>query len=361
MKLLEFIKNNIDWEEKLTSSPYCLKIVRDSGYILFKYDQIKSDFNLDIVREARGIILREKDFKVVCFPFVKFFNVDETYADKINWNQIKIQEKIDGSLMKLWYDNDSWHISTNGNIDAYKSPIVNVSDRFKSFGDLFEFTTKYIDFNKLDTDYTYMFELVSPYTKVVVEYPDIDIYHIGTRNNITYKEVNVDIGVKKPKEYLMKTENEIKEAAINLPFDKEGYVVVDNYYNRVKIKSPKYVEAHRMVTNHYVSATHILDIIRKNEQSEFLSYYPEYEQSFSDIENKYKKLQIEFKNHEKIIKPKLSKMNKKDFAVLVMSKYKDFYDMDFKLYDNKIENWEEYLNSLSTDKLLERIKLKGGV
>lgn len=95
LELINIIKNNQNWEEILTNKPYSLKIKRDNGYILFKYDQINSDFSLKVVREARGIIFREKDWKVVCFPFVKFFNVDEIYADKIDWNNCKVQEKID--------------------------------------------------------------------------------------------------------------------------------------------------------------------------------------------------------------------------------------------------------------------------
>ena len=85
LKILKFVKNNENWEELLSQDPYNLIITRDNGYIMFKYDQIKSDFSLDIVKEARGIIFREKDFKVVCFPFIKFFNVEEPYADDINW------------------------------------------------------------------------------------------------------------------------------------------------------------------------------------------------------------------------------------------------------------------------------------
>ena len=56
LELIDIIKNNKNWEEILTSKPYSLKIKRDNGYILFKYDQISSDFSLRAVREARGII-----------------------------------------------------------------------------------------------------------------------------------------------------------------------------------------------------------------------------------------------------------------------------------------------------------------
>ena len=72
--LLEFIQNNLnDWEEKLSSDPYNLKISRDGPYVMFKYNQFSSDFSNPIVREARGIIFREDNWKCVRRAFDKFF------------------------------------------------------------------------------------------------------------------------------------------------------------------------------------------------------------------------------------------------------------------------------------------------
>jgi len=49
--------------------------------------------------------------------------------------------------------------------------------------------------------YTYMFELVSPFNRAVLLYESIDLYHIGTRDNVTLLEMDVDLGVKKPKTF----------------------------------------------------------------------------------------------------------------------------------------------------------------
>ena len=138
MKLLDLIKSHENWEELLTKDPYNIKISRDDGYIMFKYNQLSSDFTNPIVREARGIIFKEADWKCVCHPFDKFMNAEEENSDlaKIDWKTASCQEKIDGSLMKVWYDN-GWHISTNGTIDAYKAEIAN-SLKYKTFGELFD-------------------------------------------------------------------------------------------------------------------------------------------------------------------------------------------------------------------------------
>ena len=40
----------------LTKKPYSLKIKKDKGLTLFKYSQFDSNFDIQLVREARGII-----------------------------------------------------------------------------------------------------------------------------------------------------------------------------------------------------------------------------------------------------------------------------------------------------------------
>jgi len=77
LKLIEFIKNNDDWENLLQLDPYYLKIKRKDNYIIFNYNQIESNFSFDIVKKSRGIILEDKTFKIVCHPFHKFFNLGQ--------------------------------------------------------------------------------------------------------------------------------------------------------------------------------------------------------------------------------------------------------------------------------------------
>ena len=357
LKLMEFIKNNDNWEELLQQEPFCLKIKRDGGYIIFNYNQIMSDFSNPIVQEARGIIVRENDFKVVCFPFTKFFNVDEENAAKIDWNYAKVQEKVDGSLIKVWYDNDTWNISTNGCINAFDCKLPN-DLVYKNFGELFfvALPDKEIFFSG-NHDYTYMFELVSPYNKVVIDYPEPKIYHIGTRDNITGEELDIDIGIDKPKQYNLKTEQEVKMAANNLPFNEEGYVVVDRNWNRVKIKSPAYVNAHRLVNNRVINKEKILELIMANEQSEFLSYFPEYKKDFNRIETHL----LIWKNYLKMIEYFVGEvkdtLDKKEFALTIQDMFSYDNSFAYQLYNGNINSPEEYISKLTSKKIIERIEL----
>lgn len=362
LKLKEFILNNKDWEEKLTSSPYNLIIKKDGPYILFKYNQLSSDFNIDLVREARGIIFREDKWECVCHPFNKFGNYGESYCSKIDWNSVSVQEKIDGSLIKIWFD-QGWHISTNGTIDAFKAELSNC-DKFKSYGDLVKLAVENVGltlndlFFNLSPCCTYMFELVSPYSKVVIPYDNTELYFLGLREMLVDEELDIDKSLicdyikqyfKIPKRYNLKTLKDVKDAADKLSWNEEGYVVCDKNFNRVKVKSPKYVKAH-FISGGVVTNERLMEIILNHEEDEFLIYSSKYESTIHDL----KKCMNEFKEQilvnldyiESVNKPK----DRKEFANIVNLNYPS-YIRPF-LFAGK-ERLQQTLDNLSEKRYIE--------
>lgn len=304
MHLTTFIKKHKnDWREVLSAPPYNI-IIKDGvgkyqGLTLFKYSQFDSDLSRQVVKECRGIILDVEDnFNVVCHPFDKFFNYGESNAATVDWGSARVQDKIDGSLIKVWKWNrkNTWVISTNGVINAYDVKATSISDTYLNvneeitFGNIFyNKFIEYASFANLNPDYTYMFELVSPYTQVVVKYPEIDIYHLGTRNNKNQKEVDMDIGVKKPMSYPLHSLDAVLKAAEALnhndvnEINKEGFVVVDKYWHRVKIKSPLYLQSFYLKGNR-LTFKRCLDIYMANEMDEYLSYFPEQREAFDTLQ-----------------------------------------------------------------------------
>lgn len=283
LELEKFIAKHKNWKKLLVQEPYNLRITEAEGLIIIKYIMGLSDFNNPIVRECRGIILDESDNSIVSQRFNKFGNYGEAYVPEIDWTTARVQEKVDGSLVSLFYWHDCWHVATNGTVNAYTcdlpEDIYNLTScPYKTFGDLFDEAVRRcgLDYSKLDTDYTYIFELVSPYNKVVVSYPDIEIYHIGARNNVTHEEADLDIGVKKPRSNSLHTLQECIDAANIMGYNEEGFVVVDGKWNRLKIKSPLYVAAHYLKNNNEPNLEDIVDLVLKGEEGEFLTYFPEY-------------------------------------------------------------------------------------
>jgi len=241
-------------------------------------------------------------------------------------------------------------VSTNGTIDASKATLGNSVCQYKSFGELFEAAREAaaLDFDTLDKDCTYMFELVSPFNKVIIHYGDLAIYHIGTRNNKTFAESNVDIGVPKPKTYALKTLNDCINAAAELPFNDEGYVVVDKNFARVKIKSPEYVRVHRLGNNGVITIARIIEIIRQNEQAEFLTYYPEYAKHIADVSKKINNLIAHLQQSIDAF-AKQNFETQKDFAVAVKDlPLNAFY---FKWFKNRALSPKEWVWAQGSDKI----------
>lgn len=357
MLLTSFIQTHPNWENILTEPPYCIKIKRDGGYVMFSYNQLFSDFTNELVRECRGVILNGETFKPVCVPFYKFGNYGEGYVPQIDWASARVQDKIDGSLIKLWYDDGVWRVSTNGTINAYKAEL-NKTDLFeegcpyKTYGDLFDCARikAGLDYGLLDKDITYMFELVSPYGKVVILYPETEIYHIGARDNKTLRELDVDINVKKPRQFAVNSLDECINQAKNLPDDKEGYVVVDRYFNRVKVKNPVYVALHHLKNNGVASPVGLVKLIRNNEADEYLNYFPEFRSELDACKNKIDAILYELNQTVKELS-KETFSTRKDFALAVKDKF--LYAYYFEWYRTPTLSASEWFWRLPDEKIVK--------
>jgi hypothetical protein len=100
----------------------------EHGLLLFMYDQIRTNFALRGANECRGIILRDTaPHEAVCVPFFKFFNIDERHAARIDWTTARVYEKLDGSIIKVYWHRNEWLVATNGTIDSRTTPVYNVA------------------------------------------------------------------------------------------------------------------------------------------------------------------------------------------------------------------------------------------
>ena len=291
LKIVNFIKTHSNWEELLTSSPYNLTIKRDGKLVLFKYNQINSDFNEDICCEARGLILEEGTWKVVRMAFKKFFNLGESFATKIDWDTAVATEKIDGSIISVFFYDGKWRIATNSTIDAFKAPISGVGP-YKNFGELFESVLPLSTFagNRYE-NICWTFELVSPYNKVVIDYPETKVYLLSVRFMNTLEEASLDqlstyaqlIGVDYPQFYYMNDEAGFRKLVEDMPEGHEGIVVRDAAGQRVKIKTLLYFQMHRARNNGVITLERAVELILANDYAEFLSYFPEYTSYFDTV------------------------------------------------------------------------------
>lgn len=377
LKVQEFIRSHGDWKEILSNAPYFISISEDTVFdrdlVLLKYSQTESDFNEDIVRECRGLILDAHTFDIVCFPFVKFFNFGEQYAADVDWSTAFVSQKLDGSISKIVnMGNGNFLLSTNGVINAFNCKLGNyIGCEFDSFGDLMlegfkHYGIKVSDFpNLFKEGYTYIFELTSPWNQVVVRWNETKMNFIGCRDNVTGKEIKffeheLSNVFDTPKIYPITNIDECVAAAKELPDNEEGYVVCDANFNRVKVKSPKYVQLHYMAGNQNWSIPRIVEIIRTNEVGEYATYFPQFKVAYDVVNAKYMEL-IErvskFQNEIDLVVPAFT--NKKDFALWVMDspERKAFQGFAFQYYNHKVSDAKAWVDELNDKQIVEYIKV----
>jgi hypothetical protein len=87
--------------------------------VMLKYNQLIAPMHEPITQECRGLILDEADdWRVVSFPYRKFFNHGEPNAAPIDWGTARVYEKLDGSLMTLYPYRGQWRVASSGTPDA---------------------------------------------------------------------------------------------------------------------------------------------------------------------------------------------------------------------------------------------------
>lgn len=362
-QLQKFLRNGGTLDE--IQENYRLKINTHKDHPnlhLFKYSQIRSPFSKRIVREARGIILdRDQNWKVVAYPYDKFFNYGEHYADPIDWSSAKVYDKLDGTLVTLYYY-QGWQVSTGGLPDA-SGPVFGIGAKDKqkmSFNELFWQIWNVLQY-ELPNDRTncYIFELTSPLNQVVVKQNENNLVLTGVRSLETFEEYDPIEYTKQnnwevhlPKAYEFDSFDEMVRYARALdPTYYEGFVVVDHEFNRNKVKSVAYVELSQCgnIPNQTIKQK-VLKIIQNNEGQEVLSAIPKWKDEYDNI----KRLYLDLVNDiDRVYKESQSYESDRELADAIKEHW--FMGCIFQLRREQIGSIEEWLQKQNTKSLLKRL------
>lgn len=383
------LEHKDSYQDILSKPPYSIEVKTDSMYgldlVSFKYSQFDSDFGQPFIKLCRGLILDANTFDTVSFPFVKFHNAAEQYADKIDWKDCCVEEKVDGSLCKIVKLHDgNLLVSTNGTIDAAKAPVAEqLGCKAKNFKELIEEGLRHygLDFEKLasmlDFDKTYMFELTSPFNRVVVQWHETKLTFLGCRDNNTFQEESyVEHPLSKvfdtPRVFLLHSLEECIAAAKELGKDEEGYVVCDKDFNRVKVKSPLYVSLHTLAGNYVLSYERALDIVRSNEVDEVLSYFPEFKDSLMSVKDEFERYALALEGIVNDVKcwlclngyewkPELVRNGgsaRRIFAEYVSRSQFKAPGLAFAVVDGKVSSAREWLENMPSSRFVTAMGLK---
>ena len=321
----------------------------DQHLFLLNYNQLESK-NTDILAvDCRGIILKKDDFSVVGRAFKRFFNHNEGLEElRVNLSEtnLELHRKYDGSIIKVFFDKtaNEWKVSSRGSvncrntftspnkghvsylklvcdalgIDTSKvSPVSSMEELekynngeecdFPLFLDVnryYYFLSKINEFmNSLNLDDSYLdvnfvFELVSPDIEIITKYEKTELYLLSIVDNdgndiedkIKFITDNFGTFFKETEKFYPKSEDEIwnilNKDNIGNSTVNEGFIVYNKQNsNRSKIKNSLYLSI--LYIKSYGSKNKIFNkIIIEGEETEFLSYYPEYTEEINNAVNR---------------------------------------------------------------------------
>jgi RNA ligase len=255
----------------------------------------------DITLQCRGLVTNSKG-EVVARPFKKFFNYEEHKPEDIPNENYIVYEKMDGSLGILFYyeyelsDERRYNIWFNNNYETGMERFFD-SNNLPDFDDPYyeptpktkgewilatrgsftspqaikgkEILDRKYDVSSLRKDNTYLFEIIYPENRIVVDYKGeeklvlLGAIHTETSNEVPDSSLffTQESGFELVTIY--KTWGEgydlLKE---EISKDREGYVIRFKSGFRMKIKGDEYVRLHKILTN--ISNRDIWEYLKDN-------------------------------------------------------------------------------------------------
>lgn len=291
----------------------------------------------DITMQCRGLVTNSKG-QIIARPFRKFFNLEE--LDSLPNGDFKVYEKMDGSLGVLFDYENEWILASRGSFTSEQA--VKGTEMLKKH-----------NLESLQTGYTYLFEIIYPENRIVVNYGSeeklilIGIVHsmiddfempleycdglLGDSNFEIVKSYNLGDNIES-----------LKNTISN---DNEGYVLRFNTrpITRIKIKGEEYVRLHRIITN--VSNRDVWELLKNGKPLDELlekvpdEFYNWVKNTVIDLQNKFDSTKSEVEEQFKEL------INKKEFA----EKIKDNPNKSFLF--KRLDSYSNQLNDMIWDSI----------
>ncbi len=353
METIKYLKQN--GIEKLKQELFIkVRDYPEHKLLVLNYDQLNSPTLHPIVKECRSLIL-DYDFNVVSRSFDRFFNLNEKPCSTFEFeNNMKLYEKIDGSIINIYHYNGKWNTGTKssafGEFSSSKIRDISFHDNVLETINLTEDEFQH-KFNNLNKNLTFICEFSSLDNQVIKEYPNAKLSLLSVRNNSTglylnehdFNIISKSLNFSLPIEYKINSIDDIYQNLNNLNGFDEGFVLFQNGCPIAKIKTLTYVTVSLIKGEQGGTNDNLKKIIIAGEQSEFLTYFPQYSEKINELTNNFNMAYnnlIQTWNSIKNIE------NQKEFALAI--KNPKFSGILFKARKTNVNNIKEYFDKLDT-------------
>jgi T4 RnlA family RNA ligase len=239
---------------------------------------------------CRGLVL-DRDRNIIARPLPKFFNLSE-HQGNLPAGIPTIYEKLDGSLIILFYYLDRWVVASRGSFNSEQSQFAE------------GLLTNYSSYlARLDRQYTYLFEVIYPSNRIVVDY--------GSSERLVFlAAIDPQTGTELDFNSIDWPDRALTYPATDLPtwlqsiesnaddFDNyEGFILRWPDGFRLKYKLTEYVRLHRIITQ--VSSKEIWECLSQGQDLDHLlelvpdEFYHWVKATKADLEEKYRAIESE--------------------------------------------------------------------
>ena len=171
-----------------------LKIKEDKELdnVALIYSNHESNINEELVLFFNGVIIEKSSLKIICYTFDKC-KEDNTFDHKLLDSELYIEPTYEGTLIRLFYYNNKWNMSTKKMINALNARWTSS----KSFGEMFLeiFDPSILD--KLDKNHCYSFIMSHNENNIIFKYASNFLIHISSIDLVNQVEIESDIGIQK--------------------------------------------------------------------------------------------------------------------------------------------------------------------
>ena len=215
----------------------------------------------EVTLQCRGLVTGTEG-NVVARPFKKFFNLEENKHTPTS--DFEVFDKMDGSLGIMFKYNGEMVCATRGSFTSDQSKWMT------------EFAQKYNYQDIIVEGFTYLFEIIYPENRIVVDYN-------GEERLVLLGIINTETGEELPHNELFEGFDVVKkydgvrdysELKGKVEQNTEGFVVRFSNGDRMKIKGEEYLRLHKIMTN--VSTTGVWEFLANGgDINEFLKDVPD--------------------------------------------------------------------------------------
>lgn len=200
-----------------------------------------------VTRQCRGLIVHTPTGEILARPFPKFMNYTEPGASEVSLDDpVTVTDKMDGSLGVLYPTGDGgWAIATRGSFTSEQAQHATAI-----------WQERYADRFTPAPGMTYLFEIVYPGNRIVVDYGALDdlvlLGSVEIATGISFDPGETEAHGNWPgpttQTFYYSTFRDALEAPPRP--GQEGLVVRRAFSeSRIKLKQAEYVELHRILTN----------------------------------------------------------------------------------------------------------------